>query len=140
LLWSFIAEVFIMATNLESNLESTIKESIHTRTDAAVRAAHDIVDRVAKRAEVSEEKLREQAGVAQQKLQESWQQARVKGVGAKTSVTSFVRRHPFASLGIAIGLGALLTRRGGSSVGEAMGSSGRRVTDKSVDRDVAPMH
>lgn len=92
-------------------IDPKLKESIHARTEAAAQAAHDLVDRIARKAEVSEQKLRSSADVAQQKLHSSLQTARVRGIDARDSVTGFMRRHPVASLGIAFGIGALLASR-----------------------------
>ena len=122
-----------MATPIETKL----KENIHARTDAAAQAVHDMVDRVAKRAEVSEEKLRESAGQAQQQLQKSLRKARVKSFVAKDSVTGFMRRHPLASLGIAFGIGALLAGRSKRTTEVEVE---KRGTDAAKDRDATPVH
>jgi ElaB/YqjD/DUF883 family membrane-anchored ribosome-binding protein len=100
-------EVITMATQIDTLL----KESIHARTQAAAQAAHKLVDRMAKSAEVSEEKLRGGAVQAQRKVRTSLQDARERGLIAKDSLTDFMRRHPVAAVGIAFGIGALLAAR-----------------------------
>ena len=96
---------------MTNQIDSEVKETIHARTQAAAQAAHKLVDRVAKRAEVSEEKLRGSAVQAQTKVRTSLQDARERSLIAKDSVTGFLRRHPVASVGIAFGIGALLAAR-----------------------------
>lgn len=96
---------------MATQLDSRVKETIHARTQAAAQAAHNLVDRVAKSAEISEEKLRDGAVQAQRKVSSSLQDARERGLIAKDSVTDFMRRHPVASVGIAFGIGALLAVR-----------------------------
>jgi ElaB/YqjD/DUF883 family membrane-anchored ribosome-binding protein len=121
---------------MTTSIETKLKENIHERTDAAARAVHDMVDRVAKRAEVSEEKLRESAGLAQQQLQKSMRKARVKGIDAKNSATDFMRRHPIACVGLAFGIGALLATRSKRSA--ALEHAGR--ADATAERDETPVH
>ena len=88
-----------------------VQATAHAGTDAAAHATHNLIDRVAEHAENSEQKIRASAQLAQQTLKSSWRSARAKSAGAKKSVNGFVRRHPFASLGLALGLGALLMTR-----------------------------
>jgi ElaB/YqjD/DUF883 family membrane-anchored ribosome-binding protein len=107
---SLIDEVNTMATQIDPQ----VKETIHARTQAAAEAAHNLVDRVAKRAEVSEEKLRGSALQAQRSMRTSLQDARERSLIAKDSVTEFMRRHPVAAVGIAFGIGALLAARSAS--------------------------
>lgn len=100
-------------------------------TEAAARIAHDFVDRVAKIAGPSEEKLRKASSNAETSVKQSLDVAREKlevtrdklsdaardkldvalhkGDEMKTSVTGFIRQHPFAALGIAFGTGVLLS-------------------------------
>lgn len=96
---------------MTTNVTKAVQETAHTGTDAAAQAAHKLIDRVAHRAEGSEEKLRESAQQAQRQLKNSWQTARTKSVNAKKSVDGFVRRHPLVSIGLALGVGALLMTR-----------------------------
>jgi ElaB/YqjD/DUF883 family membrane-anchored ribosome-binding protein len=96
---------------MATQIDSEIKDTIHARTQAAAQAAHKLVDRVAKRAEVSEEKLRDTALQTQRKVRTSVRDARERSLIAKDSVTGFLRRHPVASVGIAFGIGALLAAR-----------------------------
>jgi ElaB/YqjD/DUF883 family membrane-anchored ribosome-binding protein len=117
-----------MATHIDSKL----KETIHARTDAAAQAAHHLVDRVAKRAEISEEKLRASADLAQQKLQKTLQTARVRSFGARDSVAAFMRRHPLASIGMALGIGALLAARGSSRAAQRRAIEPADSDDNSV--------
>lgn len=105
-----------MATQIDPKL----KETIHARTDAAAQAAHKLVDRVARRAEESEEQLRVSANRAQRALQDSLVTARSRSLEARDSVTGFLRRHPVASIGIAFGIGALLAARSSSRNVEAL--------------------
>jgi ElaB/YqjD/DUF883 family membrane-anchored ribosome-binding protein len=118
---------------MATQIESRVKESIHARTQAAAQAAHGLVDRVAKRAEVSEEKLRGTAEQAQQKVRTSLQDARERSLVAKDSMTDFVRRHPIASVGIAFGIGALLAVRGSARRAAALELAD---ADSSDDRPV----
>ncbi len=96
---------------MATQIDTLLKESIHARTQAAAQAAHKLVDRMAKSAEVSEEKLRGGAVQAQRKVRTSLQDARERGLIAKDSLTDFMRRHPVAAVGIAFGIGALLAAR-----------------------------
>ncbi|HSB97104.1 MAG TPA: hypothetical protein VLC91_11685 [Spongiibacteraceae bacterium] len=114
-------------------IETKLKDNIHERTDAAAQAVHAMVDRVAKRAEVSEEKLRDSAEQAQQKLQKSMRKARVKSVNARNSITDFMRRHPVASIGIAVGIGALLAARGKrTNIESSHGADGATERDETA--------
>lgn len=99
---------------MATQIDPRVKETIHARTQAAAQAAHNLVDRVARQAEVSEEKLRGSAVQAQRKVRTSLQDARERSLIAKDSVTDFMRRHPVASVGIAFGIGALLAVRSSS--------------------------
>lgn len=99
---------------MATQIDPSVKETIHARTQAAAQAAHNLVDRVAKRAEVSEEKLRDSALQAQQRMRTSLQDARERGLIAKDSATGFLRRHPVAAVGLAFGIGALLAARSSS--------------------------
>lgn len=97
---------------MTTNVTKTVQEKAHAGTTVAAQAAHDLIDQVAQRAEGPEQQLRESAQRAQRQLKNSWQTARSKSVEAKDSVNSFVRRHPLLSLGLAIGIGALLMSSG----------------------------
>lgn len=91
----------------------------HAATEAAARKAHEFVDRVAKLAEESEEQIRKITQNAEFTLKESLDTARSKGLVAKESVGDLVQRHPWAAVGIAFGVGVLLStlaRRGGDKV------------------------
>lgn len=132
-----------MATQSETGLThaakvapatATIAATMHAGTDAAAQATHQLVDKMAGRAEVSEQQLRAAAGSAQQKLQSSWRTARAKTVVAKSSVDGFMRRHPFASIGIAVGVGVLLAARAKRRAANAVLSSANAA------RDEAAMH
>jgi ElaB/YqjD/DUF883 family membrane-anchored ribosome-binding protein len=118
---------------MATQIDSDIKDNIHNRTQAAAQAAHNLVDRVAKKAEVSEEKLRDTALQTQSKMRTSMQDARERSLIAKDSMTGFLRRHPLASVGIAFGIGALLAARG----------SARRAAlelDRATEPADRPMH
>lgn len=112
---------------MATQIESKVKETIHARTEAAAQAAHDLVDRMARTAEVSEEKLRASADRAQTAVQNSLLNARTRGVEARDSVSGFVRRHPVASIGIAFGIGALLAVRSARNSRQAL-EAGTRDT------------
>jgi ElaB/YqjD/DUF883 family membrane-anchored ribosome-binding protein len=93
--------------------------SSHAATEAAARIAHDFVDRVAKLAEESEDRIRKATVNAERTLKESLDTARTKSLAAKESVGDLVQRHPWAAVGIAFGVGVLLStlaRRGGDKV------------------------
>ncbi len=99
----------------------------HAGTEAAARIAHDFVDRVAKIAGQSEEKLRNVSANAETSVKHSLETAKhsletargkigetrtalsAKSGEVQTSVTGFVKEHPFAALGIAFGTGVLLS-------------------------------
>lgn len=115
---------------MATQIDSLVKETIHARTQAAAQAAHKLVDRVAKSAEVSEEKLRDGAVQAQRKVRTSLQDARERSLIAKDSVTDFMRRHPVAAVGIAFGIGALLAAR--SSRRAALQADATDADDRSV--------
>jgi ElaB/YqjD/DUF883 family membrane-anchored ribosome-binding protein len=115
---------------MATQIDPTVKETIHARTQAAAQAAHGLVDRVAKRAEVSEEKLRDTAIQAQQKMRTSLEDARTRGVVAKDSLAGFVRRHPVVSIGLALGIGALFASR----------SMARSAALAAQERDPASIH
>lgn len=88
----------------------------HAATEAAARMAHEFVDRVAKLAEQSEERIRSATLNAEHTLKESLDNARGKSLAAKESIGDLVQRHPWAAVGIAFGIGVLLSnlaRRGG---------------------------
>jgi ElaB/YqjD/DUF883 family membrane-anchored ribosome-binding protein len=88
----------------------------HAGTDAAARVAHEFVDRVAKLAAESEQRIRNASVNAEHSLKETLDTARTKSLAAKESVGDLVQRHPWAAVGIAFGVGVLLStlaRRGG---------------------------
>jgi len=83
--------------------------SSHAATEAAARVAHDFVDRVAKLAEESEVRIRNATLNAEYSLKESFDTARMKSLAAKESIGDLVQRHPWAAVGIAFGVGVLLS-------------------------------
>ena len=113
-----------MATNTERAVEKAMKsasENVHARTDVAARLAHDLIDRVARRAEQAEEGIRKTANDAERKMRHSLRRARERSIDAQSSMGEFVRTHPLATVGIAIGVGMLLSslaRRGSRKVVE----------------------
>ena len=101
------------------NKDNGAAANSHAATEAAARIAHDFVDRVAKLAEESEERIRKATANAEHTLKDSLDIARTKSLAAKESVGDLVQRHPWAAVGIAFGIGVLLstlTRRGGDKV------------------------
>jgi len=101
-----------MASNTEKAVEKAMKsasENVHARTDVAARLAHDLIDRVARRAELAEEGIRKTANDAERKMRHSLRRAREKSLDAQSSVGEFVRTHPLAAVGIAVGVGMLLS-------------------------------
>jgi ElaB/YqjD/DUF883 family membrane-anchored ribosome-binding protein len=93
--------------------------NLHAGTEAAARVAHEFVDRVAKLAAESEERIRSATVNAEHTLKETLDTARNKSLAAKESVGDLVQRHPWAAVGIAFGIGVLLStlaRRGGDKV------------------------
>lgn len=83
----------------------------HAGTEAAASAAHDLIDRAAKYLEGPEERVRQAALEAQRALKTSVTTAQAKSVQARGATENFVRQHPIAALGLAIGIGALLASR-----------------------------
>jgi ElaB/YqjD/DUF883 family membrane-anchored ribosome-binding protein len=101
------------------NKDNGAATNFHAGTEAAARKAHELIDRAAKLAEDSEQRIREVAANAEHTLQETLETARSKGLGAKESIGDLVQRHPWAAVGIAFGVGILLStlaRRGGDKV------------------------
>ena len=98
-----------MSTETQKSNGNGSSSNPHAGTEAATRAAHDFVDRVAKIAGQSEEKLRKASVDAEASVKQSLEIARNKGAVAKTSVGDFIQQHPFAALGIAFGTGVLLS-------------------------------
>jgi ElaB/YqjD/DUF883 family membrane-anchored ribosome-binding protein len=101
-------------TELQPSKDNGAKEngavaSSHAATEAAARLAHDFVDRVAKLAEESEVRIRNATLNAEHSLKESIDTARTRGLAAKESVGDLVQRHPWAAVGIAFGVGVLLS-------------------------------
>jgi len=80
-----------------------------TRVPMRPRVAHDFIDRVAGVAQHSEERIRQASEHAEESLKQSLDTARNKTAMAKTTVGDFVQQHPFAALGIAFGVGVLLS-------------------------------
>lgn len=113
-----------MATNTEKAVEKAMRsasDNAHARTEGAARLAHDLIDRVARRAELAEEGIRKTASDAEKKMRHSLRRAREKSIDAQGSMGEFVRNHPIAAVGIAVGVGMLLSsmaRRGGKKVVE----------------------
>lgn len=81
----------------------------HTGTDAAAKMAHEFIDRVAGVAQHSEERIRQASEHAEESLKHSLDTARDKTAVVKTSVGDFVQQHPFAALGIAFGVGVVVS-------------------------------
>jgi len=114
-----------MTSNTEKAVEKVMKSAsanAHAGTDMASKVAHDLIDRVARRAELAEESMRRTAVNAEKKMRQTMRMARERGVSARGSVGEFVRQHPFAAIGIALGAGALL-------------SSMRRRGDRRIERE-----
>ena len=102
----------IMATHTEKAVERAMKsasENAHARTDVATKLAHDLIDKVARRAEQAEEGIRRTASYAEKRMRHSMRLAREKSLDAHGSTREFIRNHPFASIGIAVGLGMMLS-------------------------------
>ncbi len=84
-------------------------DSLHSGTDAAARLAHEAIDKVAKRAELAEERIRNSADDAERRIRKSLQSARSKGVELKGEAGQLIYKHPLASIGIAVGVGLLIS-------------------------------
>lgn len=101
-----------MATNTEKVVEKAVKSAtnnVHAGTEVAARMAHDLIDRVARRAELAEESIRRTADTAEKKMRRTVQAARERSISARGSMGEFVRNHPIAAIGIALGAGLLLS-------------------------------
>lgn len=98
------------------------KATDHSGTDAAARIAHNFIDKIAKIAEQSEQRIRNASEDAEKSLKQSLDTARNKSAVVKDSVGDFVQQHPMAALGIAFGVGVLLsylTQSGGRAARES---------------------
>ncbi|HSB95193.1 MAG TPA: DUF883 C-terminal domain-containing protein [Spongiibacteraceae bacterium] len=98
-----------LRSELRTELQNGAAQSSHAATEAAARMAHDFVDRVAKLAEESEVRIRNATLNAESSLKESLDTARTKSLAAKESIGDLVQRHPWAAVGIAFGVGVLLS-------------------------------
>lgn len=81
----------------------------HATTDAAVNLAHDLIDRAASRLQTQEERLRARAATTSEALRRSLDATQQQGLRARDSTFDLLARHPFATVAIALGAGALLT-------------------------------
>ncbi|HEY3699151.1 MAG TPA: hypothetical protein VGK97_07450 [Spongiibacteraceae bacterium] len=91
-------------------LSKSSGKSLHTHTDAAVCMAHDLIDRIAKRAVEPEEKIRETAVRAEKAVKNSLTKAKQQSNLARNSIESLIQQHPLAAIGIAIGVGTVIAR------------------------------
>lgn len=91
-------------------LSKSNRKSLHTGTDAVVNMAHDLIDRIAKRAVEPEEKIRETAVRAEEAVKKSLTKAKQQSNRARNSLEGIIQQHPLAAIGIAIGVGAIVTR------------------------------
>lgn len=88
---------------------SAARASKSNYSDKATAAAHDAVDRFGEQAARTEERLRDAADDIQRRS--SAARERAEGLGDDVSVRtrSYVQEHPLASLGVAFGVGVLLS-------------------------------
>ncbi|HEY3698672.1 MAG TPA: DUF883 C-terminal domain-containing protein [Spongiibacteraceae bacterium] len=98
-----------MSTETQKSNGNGADSNVHAGTEAAARVAHDFVDRVAKIAGQSEEHLRKVSADAEASVKQSLDTARNKSEVVKTTVGDFVQQHPLAAIGIAFGVGVLLS-------------------------------
>jgi len=84
-------------------------EATQSMTAAAANIGQALVDGAAKHFQQSEETLRKGAGVAEQKVRESLGVAKERGKLAGETASSFISRHPMATVGLALGAIALLS-------------------------------
>lgn len=78
----------------------------HAGTDAAARMAHNLVDRAARHLASSEEKVRHTTQDATHKVKNSLQMAANRSLQVGGSAKSLLARHPLATLGAAMCIGA----------------------------------
>lgn len=92
-----------MATSTNTDSIQSTKESLHSTTERVARSAHDVIDKAADKSERLEAKARDAGQRASQRAQDFEREA-----------VSYVRQHPYKSVGIAVAagfvLGALLKR------------------------------
>jgi ElaB/YqjD/DUF883 family membrane-anchored ribosome-binding protein len=92
---------------MASNVENTSGKA--RTTERAAAAAHETVDRIAERAERAERSVREQADAAEERARESAQRLWERGADELDRVRGFVDEHPVAALGIAFGVGVIVS-------------------------------
>lgn len=95
-----------------------LADKAHAGTEKVAGMAHDLVDNIADKAENLEENIKKGAKAMESKAKESLETVREKSVTFSQSVSEFVKQHPLASIGIAIGLGLVasaLSKRDSSS-------------------------
>lgn len=92
--------------NTATNILNGSNDSAHAGTDAAARMAHDLVDRAARHLASSEEKVRHTTHDATHKVKDSLQTVANRSLQAGASARSLLARHPLATLGAAICIGA----------------------------------
>ena len=72
-------------------------------------AAHEAVDRIAEAAARAEDKIRRSVEQAEQDVRRGGQEARVRADELTNSVTTMVKEHPLASLGVAFFAGVVIS-------------------------------
>lgn len=123
-----------MATKTQQLVNHT-HAVLQARTEAAAQAAHQLIDRAAERAGQSEQALRHSAQFAQQTVQGTLRTVRNRTTLLNNSLQRFIRRHPLASMGLAVGFGVVLATR-------ARPRAGASVAVDEVQRaaDSPPIH
>ncbi|MFP8965796.1 hypothetical protein ACKC9G_04390 [Pokkaliibacter sp. CJK22405] len=88
---------------------STATNKDTSTTANAAAKAHEAIDRAAVHAERAEEGIRTKAGEMDEQMRAQYAKARAKGEEVCDGVSTYVRKHPVASLGMAFGAGVVLS-------------------------------
>lgn len=80
-----------------------------TETEHVAQVIHDAIDRFAVHAAEAEQRVRDAAADAEDKLRVSRDAARAKTDEAASAVEGYVEHHPWTALGIAFGVGMILS-------------------------------
>lgn len=96
-------------TTAMGNTMSKPARSDHTTTDRLSESAHESVDQIAGSAGRAEERIRQKAGEARARASDAGHKAKERSEETLHTISSFVGEHPFMSLGIAFGAGALVS-------------------------------
>lgn len=95
-------------TDIENRTEA-LKNKALLNADAMTNAAHEFIDRAADRLSKSEDKLRTTAAATRKTLATSLDGAKTRLAQTNKATQTYVQRYPLRAVGIALGIGAVLT-------------------------------